>query len=137
MKLIFKICKKLLYFLATGSTSIFIAACYGMPANYPRLNSMPLWTMKAQNQNNQPIKGLKVITLELFKGATIADTFGIQTTDSSGLCSTRVYPYDSTGSRQFVDIIKDTDGVQNGGLFADTSVLWNGTLEAIVTMRTK
>jgi hypothetical protein len=135
VELIFKIWKKLLYFLVTGSTSVFIAACYGMPANYPLRNPWLTWTIKVQDQGNQPIKGLEVTTVRFLKGTTVPDTFDIHATDSSGSCSTLVQPYDTSDGQRFLAFIKDTDGVQNGGQFADTIAQWNGTQETIVTMR--
>jgi hypothetical protein len=137
MRIIRRFWKKLLYFLITGSTSVFIAACYGMPANYPLRNPWILWTIKIQDQNNLPIRGLEVTTLHFVKGTTIPDTLDTKATDSSGLYSTMIPPYDSTSGEQFIAFIKDTDGVQNGGAFADKTALWNGTQETIVTMMNK
>jgi hypothetical protein len=98
MKFILRFWKKLLYFLITGSTSIFIAACYGMPAGFANLGQ---WTIKARNQSNQPIIGLEVTTLEFTVGSAIPDTQEVQRTDSSGSCSTWLTTYDRNANHRF------------------------------------
>lgn len=131
-KLIIKFWKKALYFLITGSTSIFIAACYGMPVGYENHGN---WIIKVNDEENKPIRGLKVTAVQLAGNSNNPDTLGIQQTDSSGETSFFLPTYDKDVSYKHQAIIQDIDSTDNGGFFADTSITKTSSEISSLTLR--
>jgi len=131
-KLIIKFWKKALYILITGSTSIFIAACYGMPVGFGNLGN---WIIKVKNGENRPIQGLQITVLQFVGNSDIPDTLGIQQTDSSGESSFFLTTYDKDASHRHQAIIHDIDSTENGGFFSDTSIAKTGSELSNVTLR--
>ncbi len=134
MGLIIRCWKKLLYLLVTGSTSVFIAACYGMPAEFVSLGS---WTIKVRNEDNEPIRGLEVIVLQYSGGAVTPDTFDVQLTDSSGNSLHHLSAFDQNVSHRHEALISDIDGEENGGAYSDTLIARNGSEETSIILRDK
>jgi hypothetical protein len=135
MNLLKNLWKKLLYLLITGSTSIFIAACYGMPANF---NVLGHWIIKTRDQNNNPIIGLKVDVLHYTGVNAVPDTMEHGYTDSSGEIWSALYLREDTSKVNIIKaLIHDADSTENGGAFADTLLAWDGRDEAIVFMRNR
>lgn len=132
MTLIIRCWKKALYFMITGATSLFIAACYGMPAGFSNLG---VWSVKVRGQSNEPIKGLEVTTLRFVGGSTKPDTLEVQQTDSLGVASSMLTSDGRDSDYRYEARIKDLDGAANGGSFSDTLVVWENTHETIVQMR--
>lgn len=124
--------KRILYFLITGSTSIFIAACYGMPAAYDKLLS---WTIKTRNEDNQPIKGLEVTVVQYKDTAATADTITRYYTDSTGTARFLLELYNENLPCRFEAVIKDIDVTENGGWYADTAIAQRDSDESTVVMR--
>ncbi len=134
MDLIIRYWKKLLYLLITGSTSVFIAACYGMPVGFADLGK---WIIKVRNEDNEPIKGLEVTVLQYVDGATKPDTLDIQLTDSLGNSSHFLTTFDKDATHRHKALIRDIDGMENGGIHSDTLITRNGSEESSVIMSTK
>ena len=69
MNLVTRTWKKLLYLLITGSTSVFIAACYGMPAGFAYLGEKVfILAIATQNQPEyQPLleKAMNILVNEV------------------------------------------------------------------------
>jgi len=131
VKFLLRFWKQVLYLFITGSTSIFIAACYGMPAGFQGHQS---WKITVQDQNNEPIQGLVVSVIEYTNSSNEADTNLIDPTDSTG-STFYLYGAYEIESLSRVALIEDQDGESNGGAFADTLVLRNDENETIVKMR--
>ena len=123
--------KKLLYFLITGSTSLFIAACYGMPAGFSDLGS---WTVKTRDKENKPIEGLEVTVLQYAGDAQVPVTADLAQTDSTGTAVLYMAIYDKNVDYRHEAVIRDIDGEENGGLFADTTVIKGGPDTSNVTI---
>ncbi len=111
--------KKILYFLVTGSTSVFIAACYGMPVGF---GSLGTWTIRTEDGENQPIEGLEVTVLQFVGNSPTADTLDRRETDSTGTALFNLTTYDQDASHIHQALIRDIDGDANGGTFNDTLV---------------
>ena len=118
-KLIIRFWKKALYLLITGSTSIFIAACYGMPVGFGSLGN---WIIKVKDEENKPIEGLQITVLQFVGNTAIPDTVDIQQTDSSGESSFFLTTYNKDASHRHEAIIHDIDSTENGGFFIDISI---------------
>jgi hypothetical protein len=124
--------KKLLYFLITGTTSVFIAACYGMAAG---INDIRTWTIKTQNKNTEPIPGLEVTILEFEGNSNTPDTLGIRHTDSTGTIS---FPLDYSEYNTTIKhkaLICDIDSTGNGGFFQDTIITKGSSDNTTIAMR--
>lgn len=134
MSFIIKFWKKVLYLLITGSTSIFIAACYGMPVGFGDLGT---WTIRTKNKDNQPIEGLDVSVLQFVGNAQTADTLDVQKTDSTGTVMVYLTTYDKDASHRHEAIIRDTDENENGGLFRDTLITKGLSEESVIQMKIK
>lgn len=133
-KLIIRFWKKALYLLITGSTSIFIAACYGVPTGFGTLGN---WIIKVQDEENKPIHGLQVTVLQFIGDADIPDTLGIEQTDSSGESSFELFTYNKDASHRHEGIIHDIDSIENGGFYIDTSITKTGSERSNVILRIK
>ena len=133
MNLVTRTWKKLLYLLITGSTSVFIAACYGMPAGFADLGD---WTVRVHDENDEPVPGLKVTLLHYPGENEPPDTLEVTATDSLGSVTTRLITYDRSAPQHHDAVIEDVDGAENGGSFADTTVVWwAGAQETAVRLR--
>jgi len=104
----FGILKKPFTYLLTGSFSVVFAACYGAPLELenPKL-------IKAKDDNNQPIEGLKVTLFEN------RNQIGEQFTNKEG--SVEFY-YAPKEKYNYSAIIEDIDGSENLGEFSPTTV---------------
>lgn len=124
--------KKLIYLLITGSTSVFIAACYGMPASFSQLKD---WSIKVKDSDNNPIEGLEVKILR--HNEAVVDTVDVQYTDSIGVSSHELYEYTSDANYMYEATIRDIDSSKNGGEFSDTTVILDDSEEIIVNLKNK
>jgi hypothetical protein len=124
--------KKLLYLLITGSTTVFIAACYGMMAG---MGDIRAWTIRTQNGNNEPIPGLEVTILEFGGNSDTPDTLVVQQTDSTGTVSLPLYHSESDTSIKHEAFIRDIDSIENGGIFQDTIITKGDSDVTIISMR--
>ena len=118
-----KILRRILQFFITGSFSLFLAACYGMPAGFGQSFSARI---TALDGDNNPIPDLEVTLTELGQAEPIF------TTDTTGTAYIDVY---ATEELLYTARIQDVDGVENGGLFAEqTFQIYNGD-DVDVTMQ--
>ncbi len=131
MNILLRCWKKLLYLLITGSTSVFIAACYGLPAGFAHLGT---WTIKVKDSNNEPIRGLEIAVLQFAQGGTVPDTLETQTTDSTGSALFYLTTYNQNVSHMHEARLRDIDGLENGGQFSDTSIIKTGEDETVVIL---
>lgn len=132
MSMILKFWKKFLYFIITGATSIFIAACYGMPASFSHLGN---WTIKVKDSDNTPIEGLEVKILQYRNDEPVPDTIDIQKSDSLGETTHELYSLDENSNYVHKAIIIDIDSTENGGFFKDTIIEFNESDTTIINMR--
>jgi len=107
------VCKMLL-FVVTGTGTLVIAACYGVPVG---IDNIVVW-LRVHNSAGTPIEGLEV-SLDC-DGSTYE-----QLTDASGDVEIYVPEYTDLGA--CVATITDIDGADNGGDFATQTVQLNST----------
>jgi hypothetical protein len=127
MKFILRYYKRIMYFLATGCTAVFIAACYGVAAPYRMFET---WTIKVKDQANKPIKGLDVKLYE-FGGKESPLIFDNFKTDSLGFVE-----FNTKSGYQYTAHVADIDSSENGGFYSDTIVNRTDFIDS-VTLRTK
>ena len=118
MNFLLKVWKKALTLLVAGSTSIFIAACYGMPADYGFLG---MWKIRVRNTAAAPISGLSVTILRHASDNPFPDTLDSQLTDSTGSVGF-VERFSEPGAGRFDARIHDIDSSLSGGFFRDTVI---------------
>ena len=97
-----RLLKKIMTFVITGSVSVILAACYGVP-----VDEMYYKMVKTADNEGNPIKGLRVVLRENQQGV---DTF---TTDEYGQIQFELLDY----TADYSVIIEDIDGEENGGEF--------------------
>jgi hypothetical protein len=131
MNLIKHIWRKILYFLITGSTTGFIAACYGIRLN---VEDVGPWIIKTVDSENNPIRGLQVTYIEYLNDNPIPDTIDVATTDSTGSTHTYLQVVGQVTTFRHEAIISDIDGTENGGKFFDTIIAKDEHEETIVKM---
>jgi hypothetical protein len=131
MNIIKNIWKKILYFIITGSTSVFIAACYGIPLNIKDLGP---WKIRAVDSQNNPIQGLKVTIRQYSNNYPVPDTIDVATTDTIGSMYTHLQVEEQSTTVRHEAIISDIDGTENGGKFIETIVAKEAQEETIVRM---
>jgi hypothetical protein len=131
-KIIARCWKKVIYFLVTGSTSVFIAACYGMPVGYGNLGK---WVILLKNNENRPIQGLKVTVVQYRSDADFPDTLDASLSDSTGTSCHFLTTYNKKASHRHEAIIQDIDSIQNNGFFKDTIIVKTGSEESTVIMQ--
>jgi len=106
----FRLIRRILQFIITGSAALFMAACYGPPADYNYFISK----ITAKDNGNQPIPGLAVTInssgTELGNFSTVLD--GSADITLNGVDSSQVV----------TATITDEDGVENGGAFLSKEV---------------
>lgn len=124
--------KRFLLFLVTGSTSIFIAACYGTGSMYNKLTDG--WTIITKDENNKPISGLKVTITEYLTGSSNVDTLDVINTNSEGTVNANLYMYEE-GSYVRQARIVDIDAEKNGGVFLDTLITKTSSSTSNVQMK--
>jgi len=108
VKLLFHYFKKSLCYLATGSTALFIAACYG-----PRISYYGTWNLTIRDAENKPVKGLTVKPVCMYtKEGNNADTLGSGVTDEHGMVNLQIASFTKRTPDTFVALIHDT--TQNG-----------------------
>ena len=119
MKLLQHWWKKILYLLITGSTSVFIAACYGPVALYGRPG---IWALRIRDAEGNPVEGIRVTFFHTYGAKNAyADTLSAIATDIKGVASATLLLSDNEGDL-FQAAVVDVDGEENGGLFGDTLV---------------
>ena len=106
-----------LKFLATGTITLFIAACYGVMMEWKKIIT--------RSPDGTGIPGLQV---NLFDNAV--DTGMQASTDASGVAMVGG-PFSING---FTAIIKDVDGDANGGTFGSEEITFDSRDEYDVTM---
>lgn len=134
MRFLIKFWKRVLYFIVTGSTSVFIAACYGMPVNFNHLGN---WTIKVKDTDNNPIEGLEVKILQYREGVSTPDTIDVQKSDSLGESTHELYSWDDDVNYRHEALIVDIDSLSNGGFYNDTIIKFDDSDTTIVNMREK
>lgn len=126
-----KIIRRILHFLVTGALSLFLAACYGMPAAYKYFTCR----IAAYNESNQPIPDLKIalsdssITDISTPEAMLTETH----TDTDGIADIAIF-MDSDTNNSLHARITDTDGTANGGLFKMQDLLLENRADITVHM---
>jgi hypothetical protein len=109
-KLLLHYFKKSLCYLATGSTALFIAACYG-----PRISYYGTWNLTIRDAENKPVKGLTVKPVCMYtKEGNNADTLGCGVTDENGMVNLQMASFTKGTPDTFVAVIqgasqKETD----------------------------
>ncbi len=109
-----------LKFLATGTVSLFMAACYGVMYSVRHLT--------VRDPDSNPIPGLNVTELE--RGIQHYDP--VQT-DAQG----EVMLFVDWEGEDSVARIEDMDGAENGGDFQTMDVPLNGDVDVAVTVLPK
>ena len=119
MKLLLNWWKKLLYLLVTGSTSVFIAACYGPLIRY----DINPWRIGVKDEVDAPVKGIQVRLYE-YRNTYTAEPEKLEFafTDDSGLVGLPVISNDPDCVWLYRAAISDIDSAENGGEFADTLI---------------
>jgi hypothetical protein len=118
MQIFGRLFKKTLTYLVAGSTSIFIAACYGVG-----MLDIPIrWIIKTQNLENKPIPGLKVTVYQNDHGTISTVQSYFDKTDSIGIYDINLYIPNKSDGPRFSAKISDIDGEMNGGLYRDTTI---------------
>jgi len=133
-KLVTRFWKKALYLLITGSTSVFIAACYGMPAGF---GDYGYWKIKVRDDEDKPISGLQVTILQFDGNSDIPDTLEILQTDSAGVSTFFPTAHDIEPGHMHQAAIHDIDSTENNGFFVDTTITKAGSELSEVLMRKK
>jgi len=110
-----RICK----FIATGTVSLFLAACYGPPVIFKKIF--------VQSPDLDPVPEIKV---SLFRGGIEIST-DIRT-DAAGEA---VVP--TEGFEDEYLTLDDTDGALNGGEFASQSVPLSAERDYVITLNRK
>ena len=106
VKLLFHYLKKSLCYLATGSTALFIAACYG-----PRISYYGTWNLNVRDVDNQPVKGLKVIPVCIYGAdGTKVDTLGSGVTDDFGVVNLQMASFTKGTPERFAAVIQNQYG---------------------------
>lgn len=123
--------KKTLAYLVAGSTSIFIAACYGTTMG---LDTPIRWIIKTQNIENQPIAGLNVVVFQNDHGTISTIQNSNYPTDYNGVYDIDLYVKNKNDGPRFSARISDIDGELNGGLFRDTTIVLSSPDTTKVTM---
>ena len=99
-----KFIKKYLFFFITGSFSIILAACYGVPEEIGNFS-----TVKAKDGDGNPIKDLKVsLSID-------GENQNTQYTNIDGVVDIQEFFLNDT--TEYVVKIEDVDGDKNGGEF--------------------
>ena len=129
-----KFWKKALYLLITGSTSVFIAACYGVPLAVQDLGK---WIIRVRDDENNPVRGLQVTVYQYVDNSDASRVVDYRQTDSTGTCSLDLVGYDTYATYRHQAIIEDTDSTENGGFFADTTIDKTAADVSDVTVRRK
>jgi hypothetical protein len=109
-----RILKALLLLAVTGSITVFIAACYGMPTQF-----FGFWTIRAKTSSNTPIPGLSVTLVQYIRGDTLADSLYNELTNANGEVRFRLQGYQGDG---FGVRVSDIDGAQNGGPYQERKI---------------
>ena len=113
MRTITGILKRLLTLLAAGSTSVLIAACYGVPNAYDHW----AWTMKTKDRLGTPIAGLRVtVRNHLQPGAPdILETLYTNTAGVTEFTYNGEYGPFALRDSTFMIVVDDIDSTLNGG----------------------
>ena len=120
MKFIIRFWKHILHVLIAGTTSLFIAACYGMPTD---ISFAGRWTIGVRDKDNKPIPGLLVHFIQYDTPSDSGDTITTEITDSLGFATSDFYNFDDNPVYSQKAIIRDIDSTENVGDFADTLVV--------------
>ncbi|MBP7551902.1 MAG: radical SAM-associated putative lipoprotein [Spirochaetes bacterium] len=110
-----KLIKKIILSIVTGTSSLIIAACYGMPSLAGEYRP---FRIKVKDDSNIPISGLEVKVNVYNPSETIPFDSQTGTTDELG-----EYIYNSIdASYKYTVDISDVDGEANGGDFASKTI---------------
>jgi hypothetical protein len=101
-------------FLATGTMTLFIAACYGVMMQWKRII--------AHDPEGAGIGGLQVTLLDARNEQTFTDPYGVAE-------FTRFAPLEG-----LTVTIEDVDGLENGGQFASEWLIFGTMDEYVITM---
>jgi hypothetical protein len=109
--------KKILCYLVTGSTAIFIAACYGLPYYV-----FGHWVITVKNKQNKPVKGLSISICQYVGVDDIApDTIFRGVTDSAGMIETTLETFDKKALHRHDAVIRDRYSLDSV-LYRDTII---------------
>jgi hypothetical protein len=103
-----------------------------MPAGFGNLAS---WTVKTNDENDHPIEGLEVTVLRYAANSNEPDTLDRAQTDSTGTAMFGITIFEDEVDHRHEAAIRDIDGEQNGGFFADTTITRGDTEESVVRMK--
>ncbi|MCK5687831.1 hypothetical protein KAI87_01115 [Myxococcota bacterium] len=106
--------RRALLALASGSTSVILAACYGAPVDYDYDRQVIINTT---TESGQPIEGLQV-QIDCATGGTDSAL-----TDYSG--EAYVYVPEGTDLASCSVTVTDIDGPENGGEFTEETLTLN------------
>lgn len=113
--------KTLLLWAITGSATLLLACCYGMPSNYKYLGT---WRVRTTDNSNQPIPGLQMSLLCTPPGETDSDTGYYGATDSLAATEFSLYSdSDCPEGSRFDALIVDKYNTENGA-WRDTVVTY-------------
>lgn len=113
--------KTLLLWAITGSATLLLACCYGMPSNYKYLGN---WRVRTTDDSNQPIPGLQMSLLCTIEGETDSNTSYYGLTDTLGETEFSLYSdTDCPEGSRFDALIQDNDSTENGA-WRDTVVTY-------------
>ena len=104
--------------LATGTFSLFLAACYGVMVQWKKVSAL---------YNGSGIQGLAVTLFE--RGSEAEST----TTDATG---SAIFAFSQSARSLDARVkIEDVDGAANGGYFADAAVTLDSRTEYFVELK--
>ncbi len=109
-----RIVRKALLFVVCGTTTVIIAACYGVSAG---VDNIVVW-LRAHDSAGTPIEGLEVVL-------DCDGTVDQQLTDAYG--DVEFYVSEYTDLETCSATLTDVDGADNGGDFATQTVQLNAT----------
>lgn len=121
--------KKIIRFVAIGSASLVIAACYGIGAGYDYYYSH-MKKLKTSTSDDEPIEGLKVTLYEIVESTT--NVHDLDYTDTYGEADLS-YNTEKPGALSF--LIEDIDTDTNGSWQSTNisfSALTNETVPTVI-----
>lgn len=119
-----RIAKAIFSFLAVGSASLFLAACYGSP-----IMSRFFVARVRDKATHEPVKGLK-LTLRSSQGESLFEARSRE--DGSGNLCFDPKRLGEAGYAPFAVVATDDDGTQNGGPYREASVATDGSDESVL-----
>lgn len=123
-----KLIKRLLQYIISGTFTLFITACYGMPAGFS-------WSEKkitTVDRDNNPIPGLQ-LTNSASGGVTYTDAEGIGEIIIPAVREI-IVPADADTASEIEILIEDVDGPENGGEFSSKTLTITDEADYLVEM---